>query len=150
MPGKSLLISLSLFVLISTAWTQKRPIEFTDLFSMGRVADPQISPGGKWIAYTVTSYSIEDNSKNADIYLVSADGKEQRRLIEHPKTDTNPRWSPTDAKTLGFISKRDGSAQVYVVDVSGGEARKVTNIVTEVKEFAWSPDGKYHGYASGG
>jgi dipeptidyl aminopeptidase/acylaminoacyl peptidase len=140
---KTLFPGLILFVLLSVGWAQQKPVEFTDLFSMGRVADPQISSDGKWIAYTVTGYTVADNSKNVDIYLVSADGKEQKRLTDHPKTDTNPRWSPADSKTLAFISNRDGSAQVYLVDLTGGLVRKVTNSATEVKEFAWSPDGKY-------
>ncbi|MFZ0391322.1 MAG: hypothetical protein WAN36_12765, partial [Calditrichia bacterium] len=42
-----------------------RPLQFEDMFAMGRVADPQISPDGKWIAYTVTRYSMEENKGNS-------------------------------------------------------------------------------------
>ena len=131
---------LLLLAVTFSVWAQ-RPIEFTDMFSMGRVADPQISPAGDWIAYTVAYYNIEDNSKNSDIFLVSTDGKRRKQLTASPKTDTHPRWLQ-DGHTLTFISTRDGAAQIYRIDANGGEARKVTDIATGVDGFRLSPDGK--------
>ncbi len=133
-----LLITLSAF-----SPAQKRAIEFTDLFSMGRVDDPQISPDGKWIAYTLTSYDIMENIKNTDIHLVSPDGKSSKPLITHSANDLHPRWSPTDPHVLAFISTRDGAVQVYSVNISSGEERQISTIPTGVNGFAWSPDGKW-------
>jgi Tol biopolymer transport system component len=120
----------------------QRPIQFEDMFAMGRVADPQISPDGKWIAYTVTYYSLEKNNSNSDIYLVSSDGKTSRQLTFDEKSDSSPRWSP-DGSHLAFISKRDGTAQLYLFDMKGGEPVKVTDVPTEVSSFIWSPDDQY-------
>ncbi|MEJ2635466.1 MAG: S9 family peptidase [Calditrichia bacterium] len=136
-----------LTMVISSMALAKRPIEFNDLFGMARVADPQISPDGQWIAYTVTRFDIEKNSKNSDIYLVSSDGKTVRQLTFSDKADFYPRWSPAGDE-LGFISTREGTAQIYVISMKGGEARRATDIPTEVNSFAWSPDGEYFAVAT--
>ena len=123
-------------------FSQTHPIEFTDFFQMGRVTDPQISTDGKYIAYTITVYSIEKNKGNSDIFVISTDGKEQRQLTFSDNNDHSPRWSP-DGGTIAFISDRDNSSQIYIIPSHGGKAYQVTNIATKIKSFTWSPDGKY-------
>lgn len=136
-------LSISLIlVLVTSVFPQTRAIQFEDFFEMGRVTEPQISPDGKYVAYTVTVYSIEENQGNSDIHLISMDGKEQRQLTFSEKSDRSPRWS-ADSKSIAFLSNRDGAYQIYLLPVSGGEAEKVTDIPTGVNSFAWSPDGKY-------
>ncbi|GAB4365267.1 MAG: S9 family peptidase [Calditrichia bacterium] len=134
-------VMLILLIIASFGWGE-RPIQFEDMFSMGRVSDPQISPDGKWIAYTITYYNLSDNSHNSDIYLVSADGSTSKQLTFSPKSERNPRWSPLGDE-LAFISDRDGSPQIYVLNLRGGEAEKITDIATAVGGFCWSPDGRY-------
>ena len=131
-----------ILVLSVMSGAQTRAIEFSDFFQMGRVTEPQISPDGKYVAYTVTVYSIETNKGNADIFLASTDGKERRQLTFSEENDHGPRWS-TDGKSIAFISDRDGSSQIYTIPAGGGEVQKTADIVTEVKSFALSPDGKY-------
>ncbi|NIW96631.1 MAG: S9 family peptidase, partial [Phycisphaerae bacterium] len=131
-----------ILILTTLCFGQTRPIEFNDFFEMGRVTEPQISPDGKYVVYTVTVYSIEKNKGNSDIHLVSTEGKEQRQLTFSEKRDHAPQWSP-DGESVAFISNRDGSSQIYTIPLSGGEAEKITEITTEVKSFTWSPDGNY-------
>ena len=140
MNQKSMFILILLFLTGSAL--ALRPIQFEDMFAMGRVEDPQISPDGKWIAYTVTYYSLEKNNSNSDIYLVSTDGKTTRQLTFDEKSDSSPRWSP-DGSHLAFISKRAGSAQLYLFNMKGGEPEKVADIPAGVSSFIWSPDGQY-------
>ncbi len=142
--GVLILAILVSFITIAPA---KAPIKFEDMFGMGRVADPHISPDGKWVAYTVTYYDLKKNSGNSDIYLVSTDGKTTRQLTFSEKSDFSPRWSPSGDE-LAFISTRDGSAQIYVLNLKGGEAVKVTDIPTNVNSFTWSPDGNYFAVAT--
>ncbi len=124
------------------AYGQTRPIQFEDMFAMGRVGNAVISPDGEWVAYTVTYYDVEQNTGNSDVFLISTDGKEQKRLTYHPKTDTRPQWSH-DGGRLAFISTRDGSPQIYILDMQGGEAQQVTDIPTGVNDFVWSPDDQF-------
>ena len=75
----------TLLLLITFGFGQSRPIEFSDLFGMGRVKDPQISPSGQYTVYTITWYNINENNNNSDIYLITTDGKDYRQLTSSPK-----------------------------------------------------------------
>ena len=63
-------------------------------------------------------------------------GGEPRRLTSNPASDSRPRFSP-DGRTLAFLSTRDGSSQVWALDLAGGEARKLTSLATGVDAFEW-------------
>jgi dipeptidyl aminopeptidase/acylaminoacyl peptidase len=145
--SKLVMVFCSLIIVHCSLSQQKHPLTFDDMLSWGRVADPQISPDGKWVAYTVTYYSKETNKGNSDIWLVSINGGEARRLTNSPKADNSPRWLP-DGKSIAFISARDGDPQIYTVAAAGGEPVKVSSISTGVSGFVVSPDGKYFAFAS--
>ncbi|MDD5542976.1 MAG: S9 family peptidase [Acidobacteriia bacterium] len=121
---------------------QKHPLTFDDLMRVKRVADPQISPDGKWVAYSVTVYHKAENGHNAALWLVPTAGGEARQLTRSEKNDERPRWSP-DSKSIAFISNRDGASQVWMISLEGGEAHKVTSIATEADGVVFSPDGKH-------
>lgn len=126
----------------------KRAMTVEDLFAMGRVSDPQISPNGKWIAYTITNYSMETNKSNSDIWLVSRDGKQHKQLTTTPKGDSQPRWCPTDPAKLAFISSRNGTPQIFLMSLTGGEPSQLTDISTGASSPIWSPDGQYLAFVS--
>ncbi|HTX19802.1 MAG TPA: S9 family peptidase [Bacteroidota bacterium] len=142
-----LLLATSLFLANAGLAAPRHAITFDDLVSWGRVADPQISPDGRWIAYTVTYYSKETNKGNSDIWIVPIDGGVARQLTNSPKSDSDPRWLP-DGKTIAFISARDGDPQVYTVPVEGGEPKKISSIAEGVSGLLVSPDGKFFAVAS--
>jgi len=121
-----------------------RPMTVEDLWAMERVGSPRVSPDGRWVAFTVTSYSFDDNEGNPDLWLVPADGSEPpRRLTWNDGPDGSPRWSP-DGRYLGFISKRgeDTPAQLYRLPMAGGEAEPLTELPVSVGDFRWFPDGR--------
>ncbi len=140
---------LCLFVMLAAAALAqgRRPIGFDDLISLSRVSDPQISPDGKWVAYTVTRYDKAKNAGDSDIWIVPVAGGTPRQLTRSEKRDNNPRWCP-DSKTLAFISNREGSPQIYLLDVTSGEARKLTSISTGADGIIWCPDGKHLAFIS--
>lgn len=118
----------------------KSGLKVEDLFRFKRVSDPQVSPDGKTVAYTVTTYDREKNVGSTQIWTVSIDGGEPRQLTSTGRTNARPRWSP-DGKQLAFVSNRDGQSQIWLIDAGGGEARKLTTIATEAADLIWSPDG---------
>ncbi len=128
-------------------YSQKRPITVDDLWSVKRISNPVVSPDGKWVAYVLTSYDMENNRGQRDIYLVSIDGKETKQLTKGEGTNYSPAWSP-DRKRLAFISTRDGELQVYVMGLETGNVKKMTDIALGVDGVIWSPDGKYLAFTS--
>ena len=78
---------------------------------------------------------------NSEIYVMDADGKNQRRLTNHPATDFNPSWSP-DGKKIAFSSYRNGgNIQIFVMDSDGQNPIRLTGGVNDWNP-AWSPDGQ--------
>jgi dipeptidyl aminopeptidase/acylaminoacyl peptidase len=119
----------------------KRAITFEDFIGLPVVSDPQLTPDGKWVAYTVTTPSLKDNRGIARIWLADLATGRTRQLTQGPGSDRSPRWSP-DGKTLAFISTRQGGPQIWALALAGGEARKVTSIDDGVGEIYWKPDGQ--------
>jgi dipeptidyl aminopeptidase/acylaminoacyl peptidase len=111
------------------------------MLAMQRVSDPQVSPDGKWIAFSVRDTDYDANKGRFDIYVAAADGASVTRLTTDEANDTDAKWSP-DGKWLYFMSTRSGSAQVWRIRPSGGEAEQVTKVDTDLNAFRVMPDGK--------
>jgi len=119
---------------------QKHPIKFEDFIALKSVSDPQLSPDGKWVAYTVSIPSLQDNRNVSRVWVAEVATGKSRPLTGGPGSDRQPRWSP-DGKTLAFVSTRDSGAQVWVLPIAGGDARKVSHVPDGVSDPLWLPDG---------
>ena len=119
----------------------KRALTISDLYDLKSVGDPQCSPDGKRIAFTVTTHDMEKGRSNSDIYMMNADGSGLRQLTFNEKADYNPRWSP-DGASLLFVSTREDGAQAWRLPVGGGEAERLTDFSMGVNDPRWSPDGQ--------
>lgn len=110
---------------------------------MRDVQDPQRSPDGKWVAYTVSTVDSARDRNTSDIWMVSWDGTQQRQLTHTPESESSPQWSP-DGKWLSFLSSRDGrdGPQLWLLDRNGGEARRASDVTGGIEDYAWSPDSK--------
>ena len=115
------------------------PFTATQMMRLQRLADPQLSPDGKWIAYQSTEVDPGNWTRHTGIWVVPAAGGTPRRLAEDPKSDSRPRWSP-DGRRIAFVSTHDGGSQVWVVDAAGGAPRKVTALSTEAGGVLWLDD----------
>jgi dipeptidyl aminopeptidase/acylaminoacyl peptidase len=121
------------------------PVTLDDLFRFVDVAGPQVSPDGKWVAYTVSHVDTAKDKRITDLWMVSWDGSEDIQLTYNVDSSAgSPRWSP-DGKYLSFTADRPGAAkgeQVWVMNRRGGEARQLTDVKDHLSAYAWSPDGK--------
>ncbi len=124
----------------------KRAITFREMIALHRLNDPQISPDGHWIAYTVATPDLQSNRVSSDIWLVSSDGLSSHQLT-HGESDNRPRWSP-DGKQLAFLSSREGTAQVFTISAEGGQPVQITFLSGGADSELWSPDGKWIAFAS--
>lgn len=146
------LLAVSVVVLMLAIFvfpqTEKRAITIDDFFKMKTVENPQVSPDGKWIAYTVAEMDLKEDETETRIWMVSSSGGEAIPMTAKGYSAENPRWSP-DGKYLAFVASRgkdeedeDLPSQVYTLNRLGGEAQAVTNVKQGVAGFEWSPDGK--------
>ena len=124
----------------------KHPLTFDELIKLHRISAPEVSPDGKWVAYAVSTPDLEANRSVSNIWVVGLAGGDPIQLTQSGK-DSAPSWAP-DGKTLAFLSARDGSSQVYLISMEGGEAKKLTTLSTGADLFKWSPDGKSLAFTS--
>ena len=140
---RALTVVLSLTVAVSNALAQeKTPFTIDTMWAIQRVGTPAVSPDGRQVAYTVTTYDVDENRGNADIWIVPTAGGDARRVTTNPASDSGPVWSP-DGTRLAFVSRRetDKAAQIYVIDVRGGEAMRITEMPLGAGSVKWLPDG---------
>lgn len=136
---------LSLFALSYAlyATAQTKPFKPADFDKIPTVSDPQLSPDGKWVAYSVSEVDTAKDKRVSHLWMQSWDGKESLALTHGDEAASVPRWSP-DGKYLSFVSSRDSKkgGQIWLMDRRGGEGVKLTDIKGDLGEYAWSPDGK--------
>ena len=157
--------SLSLCILLLSTFALgrqaegKRGVTPEDYFAFEFVSDPRISPDGKLVAYVVTTVDQKQNRRHSSIWMTATDGSRAPwQFTTSPQNSNAPRWSP-DGQWLAFTSSRpspeaaapraanesaanESRSQVWILSMSGGEARRVTNLKNGVNSFQWSPDGK--------
>ncbi|MBL8137315.1 MAG: S9 family peptidase [Acidobacteria bacterium] len=116
--------------------------DFNRIVALG---DPQRSPDGDWVAYTVTTIDAEKDRRNTDIWMARWDGTAQQQLTSSPDGESSPRWSP-DGKYLAFLASRGTEdekkqgAQLWLLPRQGGEALKVSEVKGGLSNIQWSPD----------
>ncbi len=118
----------------------RHPLTFDDMMKVHRIDDPQVSPDGRWIAFTVGNVDLDANKVVSHLWLVPLEGGEPRQITSGSSSDSRPRWSP-DSRTLAFISTRGGSSQIWLLPIEGGEARALTSISTGADGVTWAAKG---------
>ncbi len=132
--------ALPLLLLLPSRAAADHPFSVHDMIAMQRISDPQASPDGSRITFTLRTTDLDANRSRLDLWLIGADGTGPRRLTSHPDADMQPRWAP-DGGSIFFLSTRSGSSQVWRIRADGGEAEQVTKLPLDVSSFAISPDG---------
>jgi dipeptidyl aminopeptidase/acylaminoacyl peptidase len=122
----------------------KHAITHEDVWLMKRVGAPVPSPDGKWVVFSITDPAYDAKDQWSDLWIKSlTDDTPARRLTATKGGESGPAWSPDSAK-LAFAAKREGdeAPQIYILNVFGGEAERVTNLTLGARAPKWSPDGR--------
>jgi dipeptidyl aminopeptidase/acylaminoacyl peptidase len=118
---------------------------FEDMMNMKRLGETAVSPDGKWLAYSVTTVNLDQNTKTAELWLQAISGGEPFKIAVAQPGDSDPQFSP-DNKRILFVSGRENGQQLWLADFDSAtgatsNAKKLTNISTEADSPKWSPDG---------
>src|SRR2546430_17139797 len=132
-----LTVPVSLFPLPGLS-AQKRAITIDDYLVLKSVGNPQLSPDGKWVAYTVTEQSLKDNRGITRIWLADVASGAVRQLTTGPGSDRQPRWAPR-RRTLALVLTRENGAQLWGLPLARGEARRGTSVADGVFDPLWLP-----------
>ena len=164
---RRLLLSLLVLALaLPIAAQSKHPFTFEDMMKLKRVGDPQVSPDGKWVIFTVTDVDLAANTKTPHIWIVplndvgkdahvgtaasavqaerSSAGSSSERILIADQDADRPRWAP-DGERFAFLSTKEAGSQVWVAAFDGTAGsvtavHRLTNIATEASGELWSPD----------
>ncbi len=143
-------ILLPVFLLISLAHAHHsaQPGSINEVLEqLGKVrtiAQVRISPEGRHVAWTVNG---NGSRSEGGIYIAAVGEHGGKKLApslcEQACTQRDLAWSP-DSRRLAFLSdaEKKDQEQVYVVDVPGGKARKLTSVTGDLSDLRWSPDGQ--------
>jgi len=120
-----------------------------EILSIKRVASPEISPDGRFVAYTVRETNWDDNAYETEIWLADASNPSAppRQLTNGRKSSDSPAWAP-DGSRIAFLSDRTDKRQIYVINPLAGEAEALTSLEDGVTAFAWAPDGRTIAYTA--
>jgi len=123
----------------------KRPMTFEDMMKMKRLGETAVSPDGKWLAYSVTTVDLNQNTKTPVLWLQPIAGGEPRKLAVGQPGDSGVEFSP-DAKRILFLSSREAGQQIWLADFdtatgATSNEKKLTSIWTNADNAKWSPDG---------
>jgi dipeptidyl aminopeptidase/acylaminoacyl peptidase len=128
------------------ATPSRRNLEIDDLFRFKSVGNPEVSPDGKWVAYTVRSTDLKEEKSETRIWLAPVGDGEKLPMTVEGSSASQPRFSP-DGRYLSFLASRKGGGdeddpktQVWLLDRRGGEARQLTKVMQGVSSYEWSPD----------
>src|SRR6266404_4752237 len=140
--------ALMAFFLTVTVQPQHRVPTIDDLLTIKSVGGTQISPEGKWVAYTVGYGDFKQDAFINQIWLAQTESGKTFQLTRGEKSSTNPRWSP-DGRWLAFLSNRqEDKNQIFVISPLGGEAQQLSKSETAISNFAWAEDGQTIAYTA--
>lgn len=127
----------------------KQEITITDgrmtpevLWAMGRIGSSSVSPDGNKIAYTVSYYSVKYNKSHLVIYVMNADGTDNKLLTTTADNEGEPAWIKGGSK-IAFLSANSGSNQIWEMNPDGSGRQKLSDYKKgDIEGFKFSPDGK--------
>ena len=123
------------------ASSQKKAFAIEDLYKIRNVGTPVVSPDGKHIAHTLTSYDLPKGKSMTALYIMDADGKNSEKITDNDKSNDSPIWT-ADSKSIYYVSTISETPQVYLYTFADKKSIKITDFSMGVSDPVLSPDNK--------
>jgi dipeptidyl aminopeptidase/acylaminoacyl peptidase len=133
----------------------QRPMTFADFAAVKNVGDPQISPDGQWVLYSVRTTNVDANTRATVTKLarigVASEGTRGEAFglapLQFPDAKTRAseaRWSP-DGKRVAYIA----GGQLWIASAGGTNARQISNVNGGASGLVWAPTGDRIAFVTG-
>jgi dipeptidyl aminopeptidase/acylaminoacyl peptidase len=133
------IVFIAALTMAASAWAQKPPLVADALLRIQRLGDPQLSPDGSTVAFSVSLPDLPNNRSAHSVWSVPLAGGAPRKLADQAD---RPRWSP-DGKRIFYTGTSGGSSQIWSMNPDGSGASQITRLSTEASGETVSADGKY-------
>jgi dipeptidyl aminopeptidase/acylaminoacyl peptidase len=122
----------------------QRPMTFEDFAAVRNVGDPQVSPDGQWVLYSVRTTDVGANKRTTVTRLQAVSGGSARIYPDAKTNATEARWSP-DGKRIAYVA----GGQLWIADAGGANARQITNVNGGASGPVWARTGDRIAFVTG-
>ena len=112
------------------------------LWAMGRIGEFKVSTDGKKVVYTVAYYSVKQNKSNREVFVMNADGTNNKQITYTATNENNARWIE-GGKRIAFLSGESGISQIWSMNPDGSDRKRITNYPNDIEGFEFSPNEKH-------
>ena len=117
------------------------------LWAMGRIGGMNVSPDGKRVVYTVAYYSVPENKSNREVFVMNADGSDNKQITKTGFDDNETVWIKGGTK-IAFLCNESGSSQLWEMNPDGTDRKRLSDYDKDIEGFAFSPDEKKASFIS--
>ena len=111
------------------------------LWAMGRIGGLNVSPDGKKVVYTVAYYSVPQDKSNREVFVMNADGSDNKQITKTKFSENNAVWIK-DGSKIAFLCGESGSSQLWEMNPDGTGRKQLSSFDKDIEGFSFSPDGK--------
>lgn len=111
------------------------------LWAMGRIGGMNVSPDGKKVVYTVAYYSVPENKSNREVFVMNADGSDNKQITKTGFAENEAVWIKGGTK-IAFLCNESGSSQLWEMNPDGTDRKRLSDYDNDIEGFAFSPDEK--------
>ncbi|HKJ68273.1 MAG TPA: S9 family peptidase, partial [bacterium] len=141
---RQILILLFSFIITYPAHAESSPFTLQALYKIQSIGAPHISPNGRQVAFTVTSYDLENSEQSTHLWLMNTDGSDLHRLTKGDMSVSHPRWHP-DGNALLYVATDSvtDAPQAFQIDLTGESVIKLTDFSMGISAPNWSSTGDH-------
>lgn len=111
------------------------------LWAMGRIGGMNVFPDGKRVVYTVAYYSVPENKSNREVFVMNADGSDNKQITKTGFAENEAVWIKGGTK-IAFLCNESGSSQLWEMNPDGTDRKRLSDYDKDIEGFAFSPDEK--------